>query len=328
MRVIVAFILAAFSSMTPVTLAGDVAPSQPPNDPVAESILQKARQAVVAAPRLKIECDWSDVEHLLETETLSRHALYVEKSIGYLSESWFVPLAGQSSRARTRLGRPYPLRSQALPNTRQLYRDRSVTFFDKLDRKKYVVESDPDYVKRCEPAVVIGALVPPGLSDATGWEEVRSHYRIEKGASTPSTIAIVLTPRNAKSPPTAGKRESDPNRQAIANFIRDQLSEDRVAIPGFNGAEWDRHEIVLDSRSLRPVSWRRVCDYSDWLETYTRFDLNPPAEDLTPPPPNPHESLAVILETRSDGQPDPSDLDDSLTAIRSAFCLLRLFDLL
>lgn len=215
---------------------------------------------------MKIECEWSEVDPLLETETRGRHAIYVEKSIGYLTESWFVPLAGQVSRARTRFGRPYPLRSRALWNTRQLYRDRSLTYFDKQDKKKFEVSNDPDTLKRCEPAVMVGEFVPPGLDYAFAWDEVRSRYRIEKGQSTPTTVAIVLTLRDVKSLPATSGRQSDPNRQAIANFIRDQLSEDRVAIPGLNGTEWDRHEIVLDRRGLLPVSWRRVCGDWDWVD--------------------------------------------------------------
>ena len=138
----------------------------------------------------------------------------------------------------------------------------------------------------------------------------------------------MLTLRAPKPLHATGNRQSDPNRQAVANFLGAQLSEDQVANPGVNGTDWDRHEIVLDRRSLRPVSWRRVCGDSDWLETYKRFDLNPVAEDLSPPPPKPHEPLGIILDTRSDGQPDPSDFDDCLVAIRTAFCLVRLFNLL
>jgi hypothetical protein len=305
--------------------AADTPTPQPPNDPAAESILHKARQAVVAAPRLKIECDWSEIDPLLETETRGRDAIYVDKAIGYLTESWFVPLAGQTSRMRTRFGRPYPLRSRALWNTRQLYRDRSVTYFDRQDKKKFEVFKDPDTLKRCDPAGVVGGFIPPGLDYATAWEAVRSHYRIEQGPSTPTTVTIVLTLRNTNSRPVTRVRQSDPNRQAIADFVGIQLSEDRVAIPGFNGTEWDRHEILLDRRSLLPVSWRRVCGDWDWLETYTRFDLNPAAEDLSPPPPEPHESLAIILDTRTDGRPEPSDFDDCLVAIRTTFGLLRLF---
>jgi hypothetical protein len=312
--------------------AADAPTPQPRNDPAAESILQKARQAVVAAPRLKIVCDWSDVENQFETETRGHQTLYVEKSIGYLAESDFVPLAGQVSRARTRAGRPYRLRSRALTNTRQLYRDRSVTYFDKLDKKKYVVAKDD--IKPCEPAAVVSDCIPPGLDYAIGWDEVRARYRIEKGPSTPTTVGIVLTLRDAKSAAGIDERQHDAYSQQLADFTRknnpglngNQLAGRLIFYENVGGPE--HHEIVLDRRSLLPVSWRKVHGDSDWLNTYTRFDLKPAPEDLTAPSPKTQDpSLAVIMQTRSDGQPDPPDLEDYLVATQAALGALRLFHL-
>jgi hypothetical protein len=325
---------------TAVTLpasAADAPTPQPPNDPAAETILQRARQAVVAAPRLKIECDWSHVFDPLETETRSHQALYVEKSIGYLAESRFVPLAGKTSRAKTRGGRPYRLDSRALTNTRQLYRDRSVTFFDKLDKKKYLVVKDD--TKRWEPAALVGGYIPLGLDYAIAWEDVRSRYRIEKGPSTPTTVGIVLTLRDAKSVQGTGDRQRDAYSQQLADFVFNHSSDHREGGPGSDGNELkgrlvayenvggpERHEIVLDRRSLLPVSWRRVRGESDWLNTYTCFDLNPAPEDMTAPSPKTEDpSLAVIMETRTDGRPEPATLEDYLVVVQAGFCVLRLF---
>jgi hypothetical protein len=336
-RIAAPAVLAAIVATTTHLLAADAPTPQPPNDPAAETILQKARQAVVAAPRIKIECDWSHVFDPLETETRGRQALYVEKSIGYLAESRFVPLAGKTSRAKTRGGRPYRLDSRALTNTRQLYRDRSVTFFDKLDKKKYLVVKDD--IKGWEPAALVGDYVPPGLDYGIAWEDVRSRYRVEKGPSTPTTVAIVLTLRDAKSLPGTGESPSVANSQRLADFVSKHLSDRRESGLGSDGKELngrlvvyedvggpERHEIVLDRRSLLPVSWRRVRGESDWLNTYTCFDLNPAPEDMTAPSPKTEDpSLAVIMETRTDGQPEPASLEDYLAVVQAGFCVLRLF---
>jgi hypothetical protein len=327
---VVLAILVATATATFRASAADAPTPEPPNDPAAEIILQKARQAVVAAPRLKIVCDWSDVENQFETETRGHQTLYVEKSIGYLSESDFVPLAGQVSRARNRAGRPYRLESRALTNTRQLYRDRSVTFFDKLDKKKYLIVKDD--IKHWQPAVLVGGYVPPGLDYAIAWEDVRLGYRIEKGPSTPTTVGIVLTLRDAKSLAGIGDRQHDAYSQQLADFIREnnpgfdgnQLKGRLIAYENVGGPQ--HHEIVLDRRTLLPVSWRKVHGDSDWLNTYTCFDLKPAPEDLTAPSPTTQDpSLAVIMQTHTDGQPEPPGLEDYLVATQAAFCVLRLF---
>ena len=336
-RIAALAILAAIVAATTHVLAADAPTPQPANDSAAEAILQKARQAVVAVPRIRIECDWSHVFDPLETETRGHQTLYVEKSIGYLAESRFVPLAGQSSRARTRAGRPCRLESKALTNTRQLYRDRSVTFFDKLDKKKYVVVKDA--TKRWEPAALVGGYIPPGLDYAIAWEDVRSRYRIEKGPSTPTTVGIVLTLRDAKSVQGTGDRQRDAYSQQLADFVFNHSSDHREGGPGSDGNELkgrlvayenvggpERHEIVLDRRSLLPVNWRRVRGESDWLNTYTCFDLNPAPEDMTAPSPKTEDpSLAVIMETRTDGRPEPATLEDYLVVVQAGFCVLRLF---
>ncbi|HEV3299719.1 MAG TPA: hypothetical protein VG055_08760 [Planctomycetaceae bacterium] len=338
-RIAALAILAAIVAATTHVLAADAPTPQPANDSAAEAILQKARQAVVAVPRIRIECDWSHVFDPLETETRGHQTLYVEKSIGYLAESRFVPLAGQSSRARTRAGRPCRLESKALTNTRQLYRDRSVTFFDKLDKKKYVVVKDA--TKRWEPAALVGGYIPPGLDYAIAWEDVRSRYRIEKGPSTPTTVGIVLTLRGAKSLPGTRDRQRDASSQQLADFVSKHSSDHRERGPGSDGNELkgrlvvyedvggpERHEIVLDRRSLLPVSWRCVRGESDWLNTYTCFDLNPAPEDMTAPSPKTQDpSLAVIMETRTDGQPEPAEPEDYLMAIQATVCALRLVHL-
>jgi hypothetical protein len=328
MRALRILVLASFAvtgTMVTKCVAADPASRQAPNDPAAETILNKARHAVVAAARLKIECDWSAVDNPFEIETRVHQTLYVEKSIGYLTESQFVPVAGQVSRARTRSGRPYRLQSRALTNTRQLYRDRSLTYFDKLDKGKYEVVKDPETVKLCEPAAFVGSFVPPGLDYAVAWEDVRSRYRIEQGPSTPATVGIRLTLRDGQQLPGTSDRQVL-NRRRMADFV---LSNGRDGGPGFaqiepvHRNEPEHHQVVLDRRSLLPVSWRRVCRDSDSLMTYTRVDLNPAAEDLSVPPTKSQEPL-----TRSDGQPEPADLEDYSVAIQATYCVLRLFHLL
>jgi hypothetical protein len=229
--------------------AADAPPPQSANDPAAEIILQKARQAVVAAPRLKIECDWSQVFDRFETETRGHQTLYLEKSIGYLAESRFVPLAGQSSRARTRAGRPYRLQSRALTNTRQLYRDRSLTFFDKLDKKKYLVVKDD--IKYWEPAALVGGYVPPGLDYGIAWEDVRSRYRIEKGPSTPTTVGIVLTLRATKSPTGTGDRQRDAYSQQLADFVFNHSSDHREVDLGSDENKLKGRLIVYENVGAR-----------------------------------------------------------------------------
>jgi hypothetical protein len=330
--------LAVLAVMTATCVGAEPTSKQLANDPAAELILQKARQAIVAAPRLKIACDWSTVENNFKIESRAHQTIYLDKSIGYLAESRLVPVAGKSSRARTQEGRRYRLLSSAM-STRQLYRDRSVAFFDPLHKETYQIEKDPGFVKAWEPAAVARVFVPPGLRWATEWEEARSRYRVEKGQSTPTTVAIILSLRDAKFLPGTGDGQKDANRRLLANFIRDNaLSDGQVVSVGVDRNEpehhnqSERHEIVLDRRSLLPVSWREVNGDLDSLATYTHFDLNPTPEHLTafPPKPGPQEPLEIHYNHSFDWPDeawDLQDLEDDLVVFQPVFCVLRLFHL-
>ncbi|HXY34969.1 MAG TPA: hypothetical protein VEI07_12130 [Planctomycetaceae bacterium] len=255
MRVIVAFILAAFSSMTPVTLAGDVAPASaaPANDPVAERILRQARGVLAGAGRLELDCEYSQVEHESQTEDLYRVIFYLENPTGYLHEIRPIDVRGRTSRAREKSGRPYRLASR--PGEATLYAKGVVTSLNHQFRTYEISkeETEGELKQLSRPANFSTLFIPWGMHWFFDWDQLRAEYSIQLGPSTPTTVGIVLSLR--------------PQR---AGFDLDKLQP-------------ERHEIVLDRRTLLPKSWRVTRGGSDNLITYHRFDLNPAARPLKVP---------------------------------------------
>ncbi len=146
-------------------------------------------------------------------------------------------------------------------------------------------------------------FLPPGLDWAIDWKEVRSRYRIEQGASTPTTVCIGLNLRPAS--------------------------------PGYDRSEPERHEIVLDRRTLLPQSWRNVRGDLDSLKTYSRFELDPAPRDLKLPPTDYVETLPPHARVnfnfnRSDGteaQTADAEPDADVLLLETTCCLLRLVHL-
>jgi hypothetical protein len=303
-RIAGAAVLTAIVAATTHLLAADAPAPQPPNDPHAEQILRQARDAIGNARRLDIEQTWSSVNGHLETEERCRQKLYFEKAGGYLFEIHPVDVAGQTSRALTKSGRAFRLGSST-SDIKQLYAKGSVTFLDEVSHSCQTValDRDDDLAKIYKPDDFSGMFIPPGLHWAVEWNEVRSRYRIEQGASTPTTVCIGLILR--------------PNS------------------PGYDRSEPERHEIVLDRRTLLPRSWRKVCGDLDSLQTYSRFELDPAPRDLKVPPTGYQEALPPHARVNfnfnvSDGteaRTADAELDADVLLLETTFCLLRMFHL-
>jgi hypothetical protein len=300
-RVTVLVIWSAVAAATAPALscAADPPPHQLLNDPAAEQILRQARDAIGNARRLEIADNWSQVNGHLETEERGREKLYFEKSGGYLFEIHPVDVAGQTSRAKTKSGRAFRLASST-SDIKELYAKGSVSFLDDARHSCQTINlaDDDDFAKIYKPDDFVGMFLPPGLSWAVDWNEVRSRYRIEQGASTPTTVCIGLTLR--------------PDR------------------PGYDRCEPERHEINLERRTLLPQSWRKVRGDLDSLKTYSRFELDPAPRDLKVPPTGYQETLPPHARVNfnfngSDGTEAEPDADVLL--LETTFCLLRVVHL-
>jgi hypothetical protein len=293
------------------TLFAADAPAAPqPNDPRAEQILRQARDAIGKARRLEIEHIWSYVNGHIETEERGRETLYFEKSGGYLFEIQPVDVAGQASRALTQSGRAFRLRSSTRNTTKQICVNGSVTFLDDVSHTCQTerLVGDDDFTKFYKPEDFIGRYIPPGLNWATGWNDVRSRYRIEHCASTPTTVCIALILRPDS--------------------------------PDYDRSEPERHEIVFDRRTLLPRTWRKIRGDLDSLKTYSRFELNPAPRDLKVPPagyreapPTPLQynlNVSTISSLDSDG-PEAAlaqaEQVRHVMLLKATFCALRLVHL-
>jgi hypothetical protein len=305
-RIAAPAVLVAIVAATTHLLAADAPASQPPNDRHAEQILRQARDAIGKARRLEIADNWSDVNGHLETEERGREKIYFEKPGGYLFENHPVDVARQTSRALTQSGRAFRLRSST-SDIKQLYTKGSVTFLDDARHSCQTINlglgDNDDFAKIYKPDDFIGMFIPPGLYWAIDWNDVRSRYRIEQRASTPTTICIGLILRPDS--------------------------------PGYDRSEPERHEIVLDRRTLLPQSWRKVRGDLDSLKTYSRFELDPAPRDLKVPPTGYQESLLPHTRVNfnfnvSDGTEAPTanaEPEADVLLLETTCCLLRLFHL-
>jgi hypothetical protein len=298
-----AVLVAIVAATTHLLAAGAPAP-QPPNDRHAEQILRRSRDAIGNARRLEIADNWSDVNGHLETEERGREKLYFEKSAGYLFEIHPVDVSGQTSRALTKSGRAFRLASST-SDIKQLYAKGLVTLFDDARHSCQTINlgDNDDFAKIYKPDDFIGMFIPPGLDWAIDWKEVRSRYCIEQRAPTPTTVCIGLILRPDS--------------------------------PGYDRSEPERHEIVLDRRTLLPQSWRKVRGDLDSLKTYSRFELDPAPLDLKLPPTGYQESLPPHTRVNfnfhvSDGTEAPTanaEPDADVLLLETTCCLLRLFHL-
>lgn len=298
-------LIAAATAGTTLFAAESPAP-QSPNDPPAEQILRRSRDAIGNAHRLEIADNWSDVNGHLETEERGREKIYFEKPGGYLFESHPVDVARQTSRGLTQSGRAFRLRSST-SDIKQLYAKGSVTFLDDARHSCHTINlglgDNDDFAKIYKPDDFIGMFIPPGLYWAIDWNDVRSRYRIEQRASTPTTVCIGLILRPDS--------------------------------PGYDRSEPERHEIVLDRRTLLPQSWRKVRGDLDSLKTYSRFELDPAPRDLKVPPTGYQESLPPHTRVNfnfnvSDGTEAPTanaEPDADVLFLETTCYLLRLFHL-
>jgi hypothetical protein len=290
--------------------AADAPATQPPDDPRAERILRQARDAIGKARRLEIENIWIDVNGHFEAEARGREKVYFEKAGGFLFEIHPVDMAGQTSRALNQSGRPFRLQSGTQNTTRQICVNGSVTFLNDVSHtcQTQKLEGYDGFTKFYKPEVFISEQIPPGLNWAMGWNEVRSRYRIERGASTPTTVCIALILR----PDSRDYDRSEP----------------------------ERHEIVLDRRTLLPRTWRKVRGDLDFLKTYSRFELDPAPRDLKVPPTGYREAPPAPIQYNLNVSTLPSDDSDGLegamaqaeqvrnvTLLKAAFCALRLVHL-
>jgi len=267
-------------------------------------MLRQARDAIGNARRLEIEQTWSYVNGHLETEERGREKVYFEKSGGYLFEDHPINVTGQTSRAQTKSGRAFRLASST-PDIKQLYAKGLVTFFDDAHRSCQTINlgDNDDFAKIYKPGDFIGMFLPPGLSWAIDWNELRSRYRIEQGASTPTTVCIGLILRPDS--------------------------------PGYDRSEPERHEIVLERRTLLPQSWRKVRGDLDSLKTYSRFELDPARRDLKVPPtgyqatlpPHARVNFNFNVSDGTEARTADTELDADVLLLETTFCLLRLLHL-
>jgi hypothetical protein len=302
--------------------AADVAPLQPPNDVQAEQILKQSREALAKVRRFDIDCLFSQVDHYFEIEDLYQVKCYLEPSAGYLQELRRVDVSGETSRARTSSGRAYRLRSR--PPERSLNANGQLTEIFDAERTYGMPKCAPGdpLAKQIgeldRPAAFAGTIIPLGLNWYSEWGVIRKWYRIEQSSATPTTISISLAMR--------------PESQ---NYDRDHP---------------DREEIVLDRKTLLPITWRKTASDSDLLITYRRFDLSPPPRELKvsltgytkieitagifmPPPrdKNVPSEPASATSRHSRFVISDEDQDDTLTAYlslgRATICALRLVHL-
>jgi hypothetical protein len=304
-RVAVLLIWSAIAAATAPALscAADRPPHQLLNDPAAEKILRQARDGIGNARRLEIADTWSQVNGHLETEERGREKLYFEKSGGYLFEDHPIDVAGQTSRAKTKSGRAFRLASST-SDIKELYAKGSVSFFDDACHSCQTINlgDNDDFAKIYKPDDSIGMFLPPGLYWAIDWNAVRSHYRIEQGASTPTTVCIDLILRPDS--------------------------------PGYDRSEPERHEIVLDRRTLLPQSWRKIRGDLDSLKTYSRFELEPAPRDLNVPqgyretlPPHARVNFNLNVSEGTETLTADAEPDADVLFLETTFCLLRLVHL-
>jgi hypothetical protein len=248
----VPLILSAFCVVTSAAWAADVARPQPPNDPQAEQILKQSREAFAKVRRLDIDCLFSQVDHYFEIEDLYQVKCYLEPSAGYLQELRRVDVSGKTSRARTRSGRAYRLRSRS--PERSLYANGQLTEIDDAERTygtPRCAPGDPLAKQIGEldrPAGFAGTIIPLGLNWYSEYDVIRKWHRIEQTSATPTTISISLT-----------------MRPECEYYDKDHPS---------------REEVVLDRKTLLPITWRRTTGNSDLMITYRRIDLSPPPRQL------------------------------------------------
>lgn len=321
-RIAAAAVLAAIVAATTHLLAADAPAPQPPNDPHAEQMLLQAREALARARRLDIDCLFSQVDHYFEIEDLYQVKCYFEPSAGYFQELRRVDVSGKTSRAHTNSGRAFRLRSR-WPE-RSLYANGQLTEINDAERTYGTPKCAPGdpLAKQIgeldRPAAFAGTIIPLGLNWYSEYDVIRKWYRIEQTSATPTTISISLTMRP----------ESE-------YYDKDHPS---------------REEVVLDRKTLLPITWRRTYGDSDLLITYRRFDLSPPPRELkvsltgytkieittgfVMPPPrdkNAPSKPASATSRRSRIVISDEDQDDTLTAYlslsRATICALRLVHL-
>jgi hypothetical protein len=251
-RIAAPAVLAAIVATTTHLLAADPPAQHSPNDPIAEQTLRQARESLARARRLDIDCLFSEVDHYFEIEDLYQVKCYLEPSAGYFQELRRVDVSGKASRAQTRSGRAYRLRSRS--PERSLYANGQLTEIDDAERTYGTPRCAPGdplakTIGRLDrPAAFAGTIIPLGLNWYSEWDVIRKCYRIEPSSATPTTISISLTMR--------------PESQY---YDKDHPS---------------REEVVLDRKTLLPIAWRKTYGDSDLLITYRRFDLSPPPREL------------------------------------------------
>jgi hypothetical protein len=321
-RIAAPAILAAIVAATTHLLAADAPAPHSPNDPIAEQTLRQARESLARARRLDIDCLFSEVDHYFEIEDLYQVKCYLEPSAGYFQELRRVDVSGKTSRAQTRSGRAYRLRSR--PPERSLYANGQLTEIDDVERTYGMPKCAPGdpLAKRIgeldRPAVFAATIIPLGLNWNSEWDVFRKWYRIEPSSATPTTISISLAMR----PESEGYDKDHPRRE----------------------------EVLLDRKTLLPITWRRTYGDSDLLITYRRFDLSPPPRELkvsltgytkieittgfVMPPPrdaNAPSKPASATSRRSRIVITDEDQGDTMTAYlslsRATICALRLVHL-
>jgi hypothetical protein len=166
-------------------------------------------------------------------------------------------------------------------------------------------EVDDEYARVYKPETFAGRFIPPGLHWAINWNEARSRYRIESCPSTPTTVCIALILRPGS--------------------------------PDYDRLEPERHELVLDRRTLLPRTWRKVRGDLDSLKTYSCFELDPAPRDLkvlsaayrlVPQAPARIAFNFTINDNFSDGLGSAIEQADqvrSVLQLKVAWCVLRLF---
>jgi hypothetical protein len=253
-----ATLLLTLATLGPSALIAADLEWKPETEEAALRILANARESTDGLFRFDVEYLSSHVDPAWGAEKRSRVRVYCEDSVGYILEYRAIDDAFMKSPRHSASGEYYKLSRGRIETW--LFNGKQLTVVDEERRTYATDEVRPNDWFGPFLTVLAHQAIPPWLDPTIDWDELKSRFRIERAASTPTQFLVDFAAKPRLTP------------QVGWLFARWEPSDGRLE---------GNHRLVIDRATLRPKKW--------WMKTeagheatfiYTRFDVNLPPREL------------------------------------------------
>ncbi len=257
LKMCIALALTISVVLSPCLGAEDHPAWEPETEQAALTILHQARVRVGELFRFEVEYLHSRVDNGFETEERSRVHVYCDDPFGYIMKIRAIDQAFMKCGRCSKSGMPYKL-TQGRAETwaanngvvTTLNEEQRTYTIEKLSSQAlgFGVFADPAFAHQA---------IPPWFDPSINWDELKSQFRIERVASTPTQL-----------------------------FVKFALKQR----PGIRwGWNWDLvdyrlysdQSLIIDRKTFLPKWWRIwPSETTEETRVYTQFDADPPRREL------------------------------------------------